>query len=344
MSKWFEEIDSKNSNVIYSRVRLARNWDEYVFPSRMTAAQCGEMVERLREGLKGLKDQDGRDLSYSQLDQMQELEKMALRERRILNMACVNRKEPSGLLLSADESGSIVLGGDDHIRMQILSPGLKLDELWQKADVLDDYVNERFSYAFDEKYGYLTSFPTNVGTGLRACAVLHLPTLSQVRKFQSIVADMSRFGTAIRGLYGEGSDNYGSLYEVSNQRTLGQSEKEIVELVTKAAAQLNNQEMRVRSATLNTQRLEREDEAYKSYGVLKYARKITEKDARIFISQLMAGEEDGLMKFNEECSLYSLIIGIKPANLNLWAKRPLDKDELDTARAAYIRQNLPEII
>ena len=151
MSKWFEEIDSKNSNVIYSRVRLARNWDEYVFPSRMTAAQCGEMVERLREGLKGLKDQDGRDLSYSQLDQMQELEKMALRERRILNMACVSRKEPSGLLLSADESGSIVLGGDDHIRMQILSPGLKLDELWQKADVLDDYVNERFSYAFDER-------------------------------------------------------------------------------------------------------------------------------------------------------------------------------------------------
>ena len=292
MSKWFEEIDCKNSNVIYSRIRLARNWDEYVFPSRMTATQCGEMVERLGEGLKGLKDQDGRDLSYSQLDQMQELEKMALRERRILNMACVNRKEPSGLLLSADESGSIVLGGDDHIRMQILSPGLKLDELWQKADVLDDYVNERFSYACDEKYGYLTSFPTNVGTGLRACVVLHLPTLSQVRKFQSIVADMSRFGTAIRGLYGEGSDNYGSLYEVSNQRTLGQSEK----------------------------------------------------DARIFISQLMAGEEDGLMKFNEECSLYSLIIGIKPANLNLWARRPLDKDELDAVRAAYIRQNLPEIV
>ena len=107
MSKWFEEIDSKNSNVIYSRVRLARNWDEYVFPSRMTAAQCSEMVERLREGLKGLKDQDGRDLSYSQLDQMQELEKMALRERRILNMACVSRKEPSGLLLSADESAAL---------------------------------------------------------------------------------------------------------------------------------------------------------------------------------------------------------------------------------------------
>ena len=343
MSKWFDSVDNKNSNIVYSRIRLARNWDEYAFPSRMTAQQCGEMLERMKEGLKNLPELDGNPYKYQQLNEVRELEKLALRERRILNLAAVNKKEPAGLLLSEDEGSSLVLGGDDHIRMQFLASGLKLDELWQKADAMDDYVNERYTYAFDEKYGYLTSFPTHVGTGLRACVVLHLPTLSQVRKFQSIVGDMSRFGTAIRGLYGEGSDNYGSLYEISNQRTLGLSEKEIVELVTKAASQLNNQEMRVRNATLNTQRLEREDEVYKSYGVLKYARKISEKDARIFISQLMAGEEDGLMSFDKKCSLYNLVLGIKPANLNLWAKRPLDKDEMDSVRAAYVRQNLPEI-
>lgn len=343
MGKWFDSVDNKSSNIVYSRVRLARNWDEYVFPSRMTREQCLEMLDRLKDGLKDIGDVTGCEYQYEQLEDEQELKKLALRERRILNLAAVNKKEPCGLFLSEDEGSSIVLGGDDHIRMQFLAPGLKLDELWQKADAMDDYINERFSYAFDEKYGYLTSFPTNVGTGLRACVVLHLPTLSQVRKFQSIVGDMSRFGTTIRGLYGEGSDNYGSLYEISNQRTLGQSERELVELVTKAAAQLNNQEMRVRNAALGTQRLEREDEVYKSYGVLRYARKISEKDARIFISQLMAGEEDGLMEFDKKCSLYSLIIGIKPANLNLWAKRPLDKDEMDSVRAAYVRQNLPEI-
>lgn len=343
MGKWFDSVDNKNSNIVYSRIRLARNWDEYVFPSRMTREQCLEMLNRLKDGLKDIGDVTGCEYQYEQLEEEQELKKLALRERRILNLAAVNKKEPCGLFLSEDEGSSIVLGGDDHIRMQFLSPGLKLDELWQKADAMDDYINERFSYAFDEKYGYLTSFPTNVGTGLRACVVLHLPTLSQVRKFQSIVGDMSRFGTTIRGLYGEGSDNYGSLYEISNQRTLGQSERELVELVTKAAAQLNNQEMRVRNAALGTQRLEREDEVYKSYGVLRYARKISEKDARIFLSQLMAGEEDGLMEFDKKCSLYSLIIGIKPANLNLWAKRPLDKDEMDSVRAAYVRQNLPEI-
>lgn len=343
MSKWFDSVDNKSSNVVYSRIRLARNWDNYAFPSRMTVEQRREMLERMKEGLGGLSGLEGNNYQYLQLDECRELEKLALWERRILNQAAVSKKEPAGLLLDEDEGSSLVLGGDDHIRMQFLASGLKLDELWQKADRMDDYVNERFSYAFEEKYGYLTSFPTNVGTGLRACVVLHLPTLSQVRKFQGIVGDMSRFGTAIRGLYGEGSDNYGSLYEISNQRTLGQSEKEIVELVSKAAAQLNHQEMRVRNAALSTQRPEREDEIYKSYGVLKYARKIAEKDARIFISQLMAGEEDGLMSFDKKCSLYSLVIGIKPANLNLWAKRPLNKDELDGVRAAYVRQNLPEI-
>ena len=200
MSKWFDSVDNKNSNIVYSRIRLARNWDEYAFPSRMTAQQCGEMLERMKEGLKNLPELDGNPYKYQQLNEVRELEKLALRERRILNLAAVNKKEPAGHLLSEDEGSSLVLGGDDHIRMQFLASGLKLDELWQKADAMDDYVNERYTYAFDEKYGYLTSFPTNVGTGLRACVVLHLPTLSQVRKFQSIVGDMSRFGTAIRTL------------------------------------------------------------------------------------------------------------------------------------------------
>ena len=138
---------------------------------------------------------------------------------------------------------------------------------------MDDFINERFSYAFDEKYGYLTTFPTNVGTGLKACVVLHLPMLSQVRKFQSIVGDMGRLGTAIPGALREGSENYGNMYELSNQRSLGQSEREIIEQVAKAATQLNNQELRVRNAALNARRLEREDETWKSYGILKICQK-----------------------------------------------------------------------
>lgn len=154
---------------------------------------------------------------------------------------------------------------------------------------------------------------------------------------------MGRLGTSIRGIFGEGSENAGNMYELSNQRTLGLSEKEIIELVNKAAVQLNAQEFKVRKAALNARRLEREDETYKSYGVLKYARKMAEKDARVFIGQLIAGETDGLIAFEKENSLYSLLVGIKPANLNLWASRPLDKDETDCVRADYIREYLPQI-
>lgn len=124
MNRWFERIDSKSSNIVYSRIRLARNWDEYTFPSRMTKDQCGEMVNRLREGLKDMGELDGREHQYRQLDEVQELEKMALRERRILNLAAVNKKEPAGLFLSEDEGSSLVLGGDDHIRIQQLGAGL----------------------------------------------------------------------------------------------------------------------------------------------------------------------------------------------------------------------------
>ena len=151
MSKWYDAIDCSQSNIMYSRIRLARNWDEYVFPSRLTRGQCEELVTSLKDGLADIGSLVGREYHFLRLDSLQGLEKQALRERRILNQAAVERQEPSGLYLSDDEAESLVLGGDDHIRMQHLAPGLKLEELWQRADAMDDYVNERFSYAYPDK-------------------------------------------------------------------------------------------------------------------------------------------------------------------------------------------------
>ena len=345
MRKWFDEANCASSNVVYSRVRLARNISGYRFPKSLEKEEDQELVSRVMGELSGLTDGERGDFTVRELAQIRDLERKALRERRILNAAVVEKKGAAALLMTEDEGASVIVNGDDHIRIQVLGAGLCLENLWAEADGLDDRINEKLEYAFDEKYGYLTSFLTNVGTGLRACAVLHLPMLSQVKKFQNIVSDMSRVGTSIRGLYGEGAENYGSLYEISNQRTLGQSEEEIIELVTKAAKQLNNQEQRVRQAGLDSdsKRLDRLDEIWKSYGVLKYARKITERDARIFLSLLMAGEADELVSFASPCSLYRLILGSKPANLRLGAQRPLETEELDCARAAYIRERLPEI-
>lgn len=343
MDKWFEVPKDPESNVVCSRVRLVRNWADYPFSGRMTKEESLEMTERLCGGLKDMKGPDGNPLRVRKLCDCSDLEKRALYERRAINRSLAGKKDPTGLLLSEDERLGISVNGDDHIRIQAVEAGMDLERCWKAADAADDYISERFEYCFDEKYGYLTTFPTNVGTGLRASVIVHLPMLSKRKNFNSLVADMGRFGTTIRGIYGEGSENFGSLYQVSNQKTLGQTEKEIIGLVGKAAAELDAQERRLRKEAFREHPLLCEDESYKSYGVLKYARRFGAKDAMKFLSQIMAGMTDGILKTDRPCSVYGLMLGVQPANLLTGADRPLDKRELEAARADFIRNNLPEI-
>ncbi len=343
MLRWFEQQDTGRPGIISSRIRLVRNCQGYQFPSTMNEKESGELVRRLEFGLKDLGKSEGRDYGFFMIGELEELERAALRERRILNSAAVSNTKPAGLLVSGNEDTGIVLNCDDHIRIQLLQRGLHLDELWERANKIDDYINERFAYAFDDRYGYLTSFPTNVGTGLRATVVVHLPMLSQGKKFQGLISDMGRFGASVRGVHGERDENFGSLYEISNQKTLGQTEREIMDTVSKAAIQLTNQELQVRKLSLQRHREEREDEVYKSYGVLKYSRRLTSRDAMIFLSQIMAGLADGLIHTKDVFSVYRLMLGIQPANLQMISDRPLSKEELDGARAEFVRKELPEL-
>lgn len=344
MLKWFECEEENRQNIISSKIRLARNWSEYVFPSKLSLEDSKEMVKRLCDGLADLGEQDGRTYATAYLDELSELDVRALKERRVLNASAVDRKAPVAIMVSEKEDFSLVFNGTDHIRIQALAIGLHLQELLKAAERIDDFINARFSYAFDEKYGYLTSFPTNVGTGMRASVMVHLPSLSLGKRFSTVLNNMGRFGVSIRGAYGEGRENYGSIYEVTNQKTMGQTEKELAELVGKVAQQLNDQENQVRAMTLKTHRLEREDEIYKSYGVLKYARRLAMKEAMTYLSQLMAGISDGLIKTREPCSVYRLMLGIQTANLQKLSDRPLGKEELDEARAGYLREELPELL
>jgi protein arginine kinase len=344
MLKWFEQKDTGRPGVISSRIRLVRNWQDYRFPSTLDEKESSEMVHRLEFGLRDLGKAEGGNFEFAMLGELEELNRMVLKERRVLNSAAVLNKKPAGILISENEDTGIVLNCDDHIRIQLFQMGLHLEELWERAGRIDDYINERFVYAFDERYGYLTSFPTNMGTGLRASVIVHLPMLSQGRRFQSLINDMGRFGASIRGVLGERDENFGSLYEISNQKTLGQTEREILDTVTKAAIQITNQEQQVRKLSLQRHKTEREDEVYKSYGVLKYARRLTSRDAMIFLSQIMAGLADGLIRTEEDFSVYRLMLGSQPANLQKMSDRPLSKEDLDGARAQFIREELPALV
>ena len=265
-------------------------------------------------------------------------------DRKVLNLTLAKKKTPTGIILNDNEDISIVINGDDHIRLQTLSVGISLYELLEKANKIDDYINEHFEYAFNEKYGYLTTYPTNIGTGMRAAIVLHLPASTQSKGFSKLISSVGRFGVAIKGLHGEGRENHGALFEISNPKTLGISEREILDTVIKVANQLNANERKLRESLIIEKRLEKQDEAYKSFGVLKYARKLSLKDALSFLSSLMEGSADGLIELANESKLYSMMIGAQSSNLLKMAGRPLSEDEIDEIRAKYIRDNIGELL
>ena len=178
MSKWFEKEHEGSSNIMYSRIRLARNWEAFPFPSRLDRDESSRLVDSLKDGLSELRDGSGEPLGYRSLEEIKSADRIALRERRILNRAAVEKTGAAGLFLSEDESESLVLGVDDHIRLQLLAPGLSLEQLWKRADQIDDEINQHFSYAFDEKYGYLTAFPTMLQQLCRKCKDLRSNTRS----------------------------------------------------------------------------------------------------------------------------------------------------------------------
>lgn len=343
MEKWFDIPEQDDSSVICTRVRFARNWREYPFPGKMTAEQSEELVDRLCRIFKNEPADRLPASEFSYLNRMSELDKAALRERWALTKSAASGEMSAGLFITGDEKFSILINGDDHIRIQAVEKGLSMEECFSRVNAADDTIAERIEYSFDEKYGYLTSYPTNVGTGLRASVLMHLPCLSRRKDFNSLTAEMGRFGTRIRGIYGEGAENFGSLYQVSNQRTLGQTETEITDLVVKAAKELDAQERRLRKEALSKKPVAYADEVYKSYGVLKYARRLTRRDALEFLSHVLPGFRDGIVETKEPCSVYALMLGIQPANLLKNAGHPLNKEELDIARADFVRARLPEI-
>ena len=341
---WYDNVSLKTDyNYISSRIRFARNFDAFLFPNRLSDREAKKLVDNTLSRLSNIDVDLGFKTKINLFERFSDIERMSMYDRKILNMALANKKTPTGIILSEDEHISIVINGDDHIRLQTISSGINLYDLIKKADVIDDYINERFEYAFNEKYGYLTTYPTNIGTGMRAGVVLHLPASSKSNGFLKLVSSAGRFGVVIKGIHGEGRENFGSLFEVSNPKTLGITEKEIIDTVTGVANQLNSNEMKLRGALLKEKRLEKQDEAYKSYGVLKYARKLSLKDALIYLSSLMMGSADNLIKLKEPYVLYSLMIGCASSNMLKMADRPLTEDEIDEIRAIYIRDNLPKI-
>jgi len=342
MRKWYEQSGKNSDIVISSRIRLARNLEGYPFAGRLEGEQAAQLVNSVTTCFE---NDFGDEYSYLYMSKCSEDTRRALKEKREISSYLMNRKD-GALILSKDEGQAVMVAAEDHIRIQQLMSGMNLEEAYDKVNKTDDYIDKHFDYAFDVKYGYKTTYPTNVGTGMRAGCTLHLPALSQAKKLSRLSSELGRFGVKFKALYDDGDGSLGNLYQVSNQKTLGVSESEIISDLSTLVLQVIEQEREQRNAFYESNKLAVEDEIYKSYGVVKYARKLNLRDAMTFLSMVMQGLSMGILTLakDEPFAVNKILTQIQPAVLNDSVKRALSVEEQAEIRAEYLRKNIPDIV
>ena len=271
MSKWYIGEGDHNDIVISTRIRIARNLADYPFPVRLDNKSKIEVNEKIRDALDGKEN-----LTYTELKTLTRSQIVSLAERHLISPEFASNSDARALLMSDNEDISIMLCEEDHIRIQVMKSGLALKEAYELADKIDTEINQSLKYAFDEKLGYLTQCPTNLGTGMRASVMLHLPALTAKGQIGSLASTVSKLGLTIRGAYGEGMSAMGDLYQLSNQVSLGISEKSAIDNLKTITLQLAAQERAAREEASKS--IETEDAVFRAYGILKSARILSTKE------------------------------------------------------------------
>lgn len=346
MKKWYDmEHENYHGVIISSRIRLARNLSHTPFPNRSDAKDAGEVIAKVRDALTEGSVSLASKFSQLAMSHVTQVDKIAMMEKHIISPFFTKVKWPAYLILSSDEALSVMVNEEDHIRIQSMTSGMDLEKALEEANRIDDLFEEQIEYAFDEKLGYLTSCPTNLGTGLRASYMIHVPALETTGQLQFILDAIGKFGLTVRGIYGEGTEAQGSVFQISNQITLGQTEQEIIDNLTSVTKQIVEQELIVRNKLIKDKRTRFEDAVYRSYGILNHARMITSKEAMTLLSDMKLGIELGIIETidNKTINIYNLMARIQPANLQIMHNKNLNVDERDIARADYIREHLPKL-
>ncbi len=345
--KWYEkEGENCNGVIISSRIRLARNLENYLFPNSLLESQAIKMIGDVRGAIFSDSVMDQNYFEEIKMETIKQVDKMAMMERHVISPLFLGVKKPNTLILSKDESISIMVNEEDHIRIQSMEIGMNLAQALEHANKVDDLLEEKLNYAFDGKLGYLTACPTNLGTGLRASYMIHVPALETTGQLKFLLDAIGKFGLTVRGMYGEGSEAQGSIFQISNQLTLGLNEQEIMDNLTTVTKQIVEQELIVRNKFLNERRLEFEDAIYRSYGLLCHARVLSAKECMTLLSDIKLGIEIGLFKSQSEhkINIFELMTRIQPANLQKIEMKHLSLKDRDVARASYIRENIVKLV
>jgi len=331
-------ISMSTGTVVSSRVRLARNLKSAAFPGWAGEEECERIWNELRPGLTQLPEiAPCLAISMSELDV---LDKQLLLERHLISREHASKGKGSGLIVREDERVSVMVNEEDHLRLQGIRPGLDLMQTWKMVDEVDTAIERVVRYAFSSKLGYLTACPTNVGTGIRASVMMHLPALVMMEEMNPIIKGMGKIGLAVRGLWGEGTEATGNMFQISNQITLGDSEQNIVTNLEQIVLQIVEHEKNAAARLMEAKELLVRDNVGRAYGVLTNAHVMTSKEALDLLSTLRLGVELGILTGVSRRVIDELLLLSQPGHLQRQAGRALKPRERDQARADLIRTRL----
>ncbi len=339
LSKWMEGTGPDSDVVLSSRVRLARNVQGLVFPHLMPPEQARALVDRVEAIFSVRKgDPETGEIRVYRLWELPALERLVLVEKHLISPQHARERRPGALLVRADEAVSVMVNEEDHLRIQCLVPGLQLEEAYRLAGVFDDLLEDRLDYAYDQRYGYLTACPTNVGTGLRASVMVHLPALVISNQIGRVIAAISKLGLVVRGLYGEGTEAQGNIFQVSNQITLGRSEEEIIANLKALSKQIIEQERQAREQMQREMKEQLVDRVCRAYGLLANARIMSTQEAMQHLSDVRLGVDLKLVSGVTPRVLNELLVLTRPAHLQQLSGQELGPFERDVRRATLIRE------
>jgi protein arginine kinase len=338
--EWLRGTGPESDIVISSRIRLARNLAAFPFTNRASAHQKGEIEAQLRDRVAKL-DLDPR-LSYVNVPGLSAIDRQFLVERQLISRELANAEGPRGVALGPQETVSLMINEEDHLRLQVMRSGFALDEAWQDIDRLDDLLEGRISYAFSEDFGYLTACPTNVGTGMRASVMLHLPALVLAKQIDKVFRALQKINLAVRGLYGEGTRASGDFYQISNQVTLGKGETTILTEIREVIPQIIAYERQARQTLVRESRQALQDRVSRAFGTLCSATMMTSEETMDLLSSVRLGVNVGLLDDITIPTVNELFIHTQPAHLQKLMGTPLDGEERNSARARYLRTRLRE--
>lgn len=340
MTQWLDSEGPLKPFILSSRIRLARNFALSPFPAAMSPEMAAHLIEQVRERVVGGSTVFNATYRVLATGEMSSQDKRLYLEKHLVSPEFIQGRLPGLLLVNETESISLMVNEEDHLRIQSLLPGLQLYRAYEEASLVDDYIDERMAYAFDDRLGYLTACPTNVGTGLRASVMMHLPALVLSGAMERVLQAARQIGLAVRGLYGEGSEATGSMFQISNQQTLGRTEKELIDTLNDVAGQIAMEERDARELLVRSSGNELEDRIWRSYGILTHARTLSTREALERFSDLRLGIETGLFDALDLPRVDALLFRIQPAFLQAQAGRELSPEERDIYRAQWVREKL----